>query len=213
MILSISHICSTIIGEGSKKSVTLFLNSFSEIHNLKDSEDLKEDVICPISGSVIKNPILLNGHYYEKDSLMSWLNIKKIDPLTNLEITDNDLNTNIPYKFFRKRNLEYIDKYQYSTEINRVTINNEIKKMMFHIKDTKECINIWYEQVLSYEIQGLFDTHCSLEILLQSKIDKKSSTLYIMHSNLATMLFKNLNKIFNPDDNEPLIDDDDDFDL
>ena len=106
MIVDISYIWTTVIGGDSKKSATLFLNSHSEIKNLKDYEDSLEDITCPISGEVIKKPIMLNGHCYEKDLLTSWLNINKVDPLTNLPVTDNDLNTYIPYNLLRKRELQ-----------------------------------------------------------------------------------------------------------
>ena len=211
MIVDISYIWTTSISSDSKNSATLFLNSHSEIENLKHYEDPEEDVICPISGSVIRNPIMLNGHCYEKDSLTSWLNLKKIDPLTNLPITDNDLNTDIPYNLLRKRNLQYINKKQYNVEINRVTVDFETKKIMFLIKDTKKSINVCFNQIISYTIQGLCCNCCSLEILLESKIDSKPSTIYIMKSNLATTLEKYLNKYFKPDDNDPFIQDD--FDL
>ena len=211
MIVDISHIWTTVIGGDSKKSATLFLNSHSEIKNLKDYEDAKEDVICPIGGSVIRNPIMLNGHCYEKNLLTSWLNINKVDPLTNLPVTDNDLNTYIPYNLLRKRELQYINKKQYNVEINRVTVDFEKNKIMFYIKDKESCINLWFNQILSYTIQGLSYTCCSLEIILESKIDSKLSTIYIMKSNLATTLEKYLNMYFKPYENEPFIQDD--FDL
>jgi len=211
MIVNISYIWTTVISGDSKNSATLFLNTHSEIKKLKDYEDPEEDVICPIGGAVIRNPIMLNGHCYEKDSLTAWLDLKKIDPLTNLPITDNDLNTDIPYNLLRKRDLQYINKKQYNVEINRVTVDFETKKIIFHIKDTKECINVWFDQILSYTIQGLCRNCCSLEILLESNIDSKPSTIYIMKSNLATTLEKYLNKYFKPDDNDPFIEYD--FDL
>lgn len=205
MIVDISYIWTTSICSDSKKSATLFLNSHSEIENLKHYEDPEEDVICPISGSVIRNPIMLNGHCYEKDSLTSWLNLKKIDPLTNLPVSNENLDTNIPYNLLRKRELKYINKKQYNVEINRVTVDFETKKIMFLIKDTKKSINVWFNQIISYTIQGLCCNCCSLEILLESKIDSKPSIIYIMKSNLATTLEKYLNKYFKPDDNDPFI--------
>jgi len=207
MIVDISHIWTTVIDGDSKNSASLFLNSDLEIDNLKLYEDLEADVICPIGGSVIKNPIMLNGHCYEKELLMSWLYIKKTDPLTNLPVTNNDLNTDIPYKLLRKRDIRYINKKQYNVEINRVTIDFETKKIMFHIKDTKECINVCLDQILSYKIQGAYYTCRSLEIILQSKIHAKPSTIYIMKSNLATTLEKYLNRYFKPECNGPIIQD------
>ena len=211
MIVDISYIWTTVIGGDSKKSATLFLNSHSEIKNLKDYEDSLEDITCPISGEVIKKPIMLNGHCYEKDSLMSWLDVKRIDPLTNLPVTDNDLNTYIPYNLLRKRELQYINKKQYSVEVTQVSIDFEKQKIIFQIEGKKGRINLWFNQILSYTIQGFCHTNCSLEIILESKIDSQLSTIYIMRSNLAITLEKYLNMYFKPYENEQFIQDD--FDL
>ena len=205
MIVDISHIWTTVIGGDSKNSATLFLNSHSEINNLKDYEDSLEDITCPISGEVIKKPIMLNGHCYEKDLLTSWLNINKVDPLTNLPVTDNDLNTYIPYNLLRKRELQYINKKQYSVEVTQVSIDFEKQKIIFQIEGKKGRINLWFNQILSYTIQGFCHTNCSLEIILESKIDSQLSTIYIMRSNLAITLEKYLNKFFNLHNNEPYI--------
>ena len=211
MIVDIVSISTLVHINKKKPSVTLFLNSNSEIKNLKDYEDSLEDITCPISGEVIKKPIMLNGHCYEKDSLMSWLDVKRIDPLTNLPVTDNDLNTYIPYNLLRKRELQYINKKQYSVEVTQVSIDFEKQKIIFQIEGKKGRINLWFNQILSYTIQGFCHTNCSLEIILESKIDSQLSTIYIMRSNLAITLEKYLNMYFKPYENEQFIQDD--FDL
>ena len=113
---------------------------------------------------------------------MSWLDVKRIDPLTNLPVTDNDLNTYIPYNLLRKRELQYINKKQYSVEVTQVSIDFEKQKIIFKLK-VKGRINLWFNQILSYTIQGFCHTNCSLEIILESKIDSQLSTIYIMRSN------------------------------
>jgi len=43
-----------------------------------------ENLICPISGFIMKNPVITgSGHTYDKDSIIQWFQNKNTDPLTN----------------------------------------------------------------------------------------------------------------------------------
>lgn len=43
-----------------------------------------ENLICPISGSIMKHPVITaSGHTYDKDSIIQWFQNKNTDPITN----------------------------------------------------------------------------------------------------------------------------------
>lgn len=68
-----------------------------------------ENLICPITGSIMVNPVILtSGHTYEQNSIMEWFWLKNTDPITNKIV---DTSVLIPNYNLRSSINVFIDKY------------------------------------------------------------------------------------------------------
>ena len=57
------------------------------------------DFYCPITGDLLNDPVVdPEGHSYEKDAIMKWLDTKKISPMTRNPLFPFDLKPNIALK-------------------------------------------------------------------------------------------------------------------
>lgn len=78
-------------------------------------ENIREDLECPISTEIIKNPIITpDGFTYEKQELKNWIKIHGNEPITHTPLSENQLTYNFAFK-------KVLDKY------NKIMNNNNIK--------------------------------------------------------------------------------------
>ena len=91
-----------------------------------------ENLICPITGSIMVNPVILtSGHTYEQNSIMEWFWLKNTDPITNKIV---DTSVLIPNYNLRSSINVFIDKYSNKTgneweNIRNLCNNYKIDKM------------------------------------------------------------------------------------
>jgi len=71
--------------ESSDFNLDEFLNMSSE-----DSISM-EDFCCPITGDIIEDPIMYDGHIYEKSALEQWFKTSRSSPLTRRMYDDNGI--------------------------------------------------------------------------------------------------------------------------
>ena len=58
-----------------------------------------QDFYCPITGSLLVNPVVdPEGHSYERESIIQWLNTKNISPMTRNPLHISDLKPNLNLK-------------------------------------------------------------------------------------------------------------------
>ena len=68
-----------------------------------------ENLICPITGSIMVNPVILtSGHTYDQNSIIKWFWKKNTDPITNKVV---DTTVLIPNHSLRSSINGFIDKY------------------------------------------------------------------------------------------------------
>ena len=57
------------------------------------------DFYCPITGELMVDPVTDQaGHTYEKTSILKWLRVKNVSPLTQTPLYEQDLTNNIAMK-------------------------------------------------------------------------------------------------------------------
>ena len=57
------------------------------------------DFYCPITGDLLVDPVTdPAGHTYEKNSILKWLEVKNVSPLTQTPLYEQDLTDNIAIK-------------------------------------------------------------------------------------------------------------------
>ena len=204
MAIHINNIKQVSVSEELGKGIPIVTEDFANTYLFLPEKNLKlgeyEDQIqitqCPIGLESIKDGegVMLGSNYFNKENLDKCLKIKLVNPLTNLPIKKEDLHKNIPSKIiFRKL---FKDKYQYSAKIHKVIIYKNEKKILFMIKDTEDFINIYFDQILRYELKGFIKSHSSLQIEIKSKLNNQPGILFIQASNLSFTLFNILNDIY-----------------
>jgi hypothetical protein len=176
-----------------KDTTTIFIHTTNNIKHLINYEDNKDMITCPITGDIIKDPIKLNYHYYEKESLLFWLSKKNTDPLTNLPIKENDLNSFVTHKFIYRKYFK--DKNQYSFEIEQIIVNYDKNLLRFIIKDDKKMMNVFFNQILSYKLSGIAN-FCSLSISVKSTINNQDIHICITPCDVSRTLCDLLDDIF-----------------
>jgi hypothetical protein len=73
-----------------------------------DNKKLSENLYCPISSKLMRDPVILieNGQTYDKESIETWLKDHDTDPLTNEKLTNKQLITNFAVKKLIEKCLE-----------------------------------------------------------------------------------------------------------
>ena len=69
-------------------------------HTANSQTAILESILCPILKMPMKNPFQGNdGHTYEYDAIVEWLNKKQISPMTNEPMYISDLNVNASIRY------------------------------------------------------------------------------------------------------------------
>jgi hypothetical protein len=65
-----------------------------------DNKKLSENLYCPISSKLMKDPVILieNGQTYDKESIEEWVKNHDTNPLTNEKLTNKQFVTNFTIK-------------------------------------------------------------------------------------------------------------------
>ena len=171
-----------------KKYATTFINTKNEIKQIGKYEDNIDLITCPITSDIIVTPIKLNRKYYEESFLRKWIKNNGTDPLTNLNVSEKELDSFVSKNFSQK--IKNKDGFQYCIEIEKVIVEDNI--IRFVIKNDTKKMNIHFWQIKKYKICG-FLNHNSLEIKIQSTFSNDLIDIYITHSNLSKTLFNILN--------------------
>ncbi len=174
-----------------KKYATTFINTKNEIKQIGKYEDNIDLITCPITSDIIVTPIKLNRKYYEESFLRKWIKNNGTDPLTNLNVSEKELDSFVSKNFSQK--IKNKDGFQYCIEIEKVIVEDNI--IRFVIKNDTKKMNIHFWQIKKYKICG-FLNHNSLEIKIQSTFSNDLIDIYITHSNLSKTLFNILNNKF-----------------
>lgn len=74
----------------------------------ENDDEVPESFICPISGEIMKDPVITpTGVSYEKANIEAWLKKKEVDPLSKKRLTVNDL---IPNRSLKEAIEEFMKK-------------------------------------------------------------------------------------------------------
>tara|TARA_B100000886_G_scaffold334524_1_gene290165 strand:- start:2158 stop:2754 length:597 start_codon:yes stop_codon:yes gene_type:complete len=174
-----------------KKHATTFINTKKQIKHIHMYEDNIDLITCPITSDIIINPIKLNKKYYEEAFIRKWVKNHGTDPLTNLKVSEKDLDNNICKNFTQK--IKNKDGFQYCIEIEKVIVEEGL--IRFVIKNETKKMNIHFNQIVKYKISG-FLNYNSLELEVISTFSDDIINIYITHSNLSRTLFDILNEKF-----------------
>ena len=154
-------------------------------------EDNIDLITCPITSEIIVNPIKLNRKYYEETFIRRWVKNNGTDPLTNLNVSEKELDSFVSKNFSQK--IKNKDGFQYCIEIEKVLVEDNV--IRFVIKNDTNKMNIHFWQIKKYKLSGFMNNN-SLEIKIQSTLNDNVIDIYITHCNLSKTLFDILNNKF-----------------
>ena len=116
----------------------------------KQKQEIPTDLICPITGQLMKNPVITeNGQTYEKEAIEEWFTRKKTDPLTGMKI-----NTRlIPNFLLRKICDEYREKTLKGVEIATEETKEKLEKQKAKLKEQQDQLKKQQDQLKKQQDQ------------------------------------------------------------
>ena len=116
----------------------------------KQKQEILKDLICPITGQLMKNPVITeNGQTYEKEAIEEWFTRKKTDPLTGMKI-----NTHlIPNFLLRKICDEYREKTLKGVEIATEETKEKLEKQKAKLKEQQDQLKKQQDQLKAQQDQ------------------------------------------------------------
>ena len=116
----------------------------------KQKQEIPTDLICPITGQLMKNPVITeNGQTYEKEAIEEWFTRKKTDPLTGMKI-----NTRlIPNFLLRKICDEYREKTLKGVEIATEETKEKLEKQKAKLKEQQDQLKKQQDQLKAQQDQ------------------------------------------------------------
>lgn len=116
----------------------------------KQKQEIPTDLICPITGQLMKNPVITeNGQTYEKEAIEEWFTRKKTDPLTGMKI-----NTHlIPNFLLRKICDEYREKTLKGVEIATEETKEKLEKQKAKLKEQQDQLKKQQDQLKAQQDQ------------------------------------------------------------
>lgn len=171
--------------------------------------DVPEEFYCPISGELMVDPVSepmhKGGHTYERCNIIKWLETKQTSPMTNNDLTIDELVSNdfakrsidsirgsikkeqlkIDSKIFLENSKKYIDK------LDEITINNYYhdKKLYVNINTPDIDVRPPSDIVLCIDISGSMGTEAIMKGESGEKISHGLSILSIVKTAAKSVLY------------------------
>ena len=116
------------------------------------SIQIPDEFYCPITGNLMEDPVIVpGGHSYERASILKWLQVKEICPLTRKPLSVDDLTPNRALKYLideirgkiteehmintaRKINLGELDGLKFTPHVSSYVSGNKV-----HVKLSSKC--------------------------------------------------------------------------
>ena len=139
-----------------------------------------DDLYCPITGDIMSDPVIdPDGHSYERDAILKWLDNKNISPMTRNPLLSTDLRTNLTLRNIIEsiRNQLTKDQLKIKTRIHKeenieftdslrdITLNTYFKdnQLMINIKMPDLNVRQPVDVTLCIDVSGSMGTDAPLK--------------------------------------------------